>query len=622
MLSALVLVALSSVAYGEERRVHSLAPDDGRIVASVVSVREPLPQSAGRHPAACDRIEYLRWRGKGSPRVSRDADAVVVLIPGFLGGAGSFDELARNTVAVARERGIFAEVWALDRRANCLEDDRGVVAAARAKDASIAYEYYWGGRAVDGEKFAGFVPPEEARFLRSVGLERTVRDWYAVMRAARLRPGRTVCGGHSLGGPLTAAFASWDFEDGDPATTKDAGYAQCAGLVGLDTTVTLDGSGGGPAGAGELSQFVTAGSPYVSVPPLMPETFQLPAVFGVGAFFEPEAPDLLRELPHTPNIDLAQRMLFSRDAAAFATGSPSIRDFTVTNEVTLAGVFDDNSAPLGFLRTSVGFLGGGPVTQKNFPAPDPTLGLPAEPRTPLYRWEEYDEPLTDGGAPFTIQASEVSDLTALARTMFEAPANFIEQYFPVRLLTDVAAASGGDRGGSLSGLAHDGPAKRPVLLVQAGDSDDNNGPDEGPPEDSPAAPNDLPHSREVTLPGYNHLDVLTAARRQNDGAPEPGSQALAQFALAVTKARPSITLRTRPSSLLLPGPRAPVRGRATSLLRRCRVGVRVRGRRTNARGRVTVRVRARQGRVVRLVARKRGCRPGRAALVVAPSRQG
>ena len=37
----------------------------------------------------------------------------------------------------------------------------------------------------------------------------------------------------------------------------------------------------------------------------------------------------------------------------------------------------------------------------------------------------------------------------------------------------------------------------------------------------------------VTLPGYNHLDVVTAARRQNDGRPEPTWKALANFAIQV-----------------------------------------------------------------------------------------
>jgi hypothetical protein len=612
---AAALSGVAAPAQAAERPVRSLAPDAERIAVSAVSLRVPLPEEAGANPAACDRIEHLRWRNAGGPRDPRRADAVVVLIPGFLGGAGSFDELARNTVEVARRRGRSIEVWALDRRANCLEDDRGVNAARRARDASVAYDYYWGGRAVRGRRFGGFVPPEEAGFLREVGLERTVRDWYAVLRAARLQPRRTICGGHSLGGPLTAAFASWDFRDGDAATTEDAGFAQCAGLVGLDTTVALDGSGGGGGGAGDLGGFAASGAPYVNVSPLTPETIQLPAVFGLGAFFAPEATDLLKELPSTPNIDLAQRALFSRDAANFATGEPSIRDFTTTNEVTLAGVFDDNSAPLSFLRSSVGFLGGGPVVQKNFPVPDPTLGLPGDPEAPLYRWGEYDEPLTDGGAPFTSRASEVSDLTALARTMFEAPANFIEQYFPVRILTDVGAASGGDRGGSLSGLKHDGPAQRPILLIQAGDSDDNDGPDAGRPAVSDAPPNDRPLSREITIPGYSHLDVLTAARRQNDGQPEHASRALAAFTLATTGAKPRMALRVRPRRVPAGG-RVALRLRVRSAVRRCRGGVRVRRAVTDGRGRATMRLVTPSAGTVELVARKRGCRTARARLRV------
>jgi hypothetical protein len=43
-------------------------------------------------------------------------------------------------------------------------------------------------------------------------------------------------------------------------------------------------------------------------------------------------------------------------------------------------------------------------------------------------------------------------------------------------------------------------------------------------------------SRELILPGYNHLDVATAAWRQNDGRPEPTSRALAHFSLKAVKA--------------------------------------------------------------------------------------
>jgi hypothetical protein len=467
---------------------------------------------------------------------------VIVIIPGFLGGAGSFDQVARNTVRGAAQRGRHVEYWSLDRRANCLEDDTGIHAAAKAKDASVAFDYYWGGKAVDGRTFAGFVSPQDAAFLGEFGLERTMEDWYEVLRTGLpgqpRRARKVICGGHSLGGPLTAAFASWDF-DGDPRTRRDAGYKQCAGLVGLDTTLALGGGAGGGPPLGGLGDVVGDAAPYVNVPPLTPETIEVPNVFGVGAYFDPHGADLTRELPHTGNIDLSQRVLFSRDAAHFASNDPDIREFNLTNEASLAGIFDDNSAPLSFLRSSVGQLAGGPLVDKNFPTPGGGfLALPEDPATPLYTWERYREvgtpghepALNDEGEPYTAREGEASDLRQLARTLFEGPANFTEQYFPTRILSDVAAAGAG----GFPELRYDGPSLRPALLVQAGDSDENSAPDEGGPIPG-EPPNDLELSREITIPGYNHLDVATAAWRQNDGRPEPTSKALARFAVKATR---------------------------------------------------------------------------------------
>src|SRR2546421_283091 len=89
------------------------------------------------------------------------------------------------------------------------------------------------------------VPTDDAAWLDHVGLEQPLRDWYAVLKAGipsqRIRARKVFCGGHSMGGPLTAAFPSWDF-DGNPQTTSDAGYRQCAGFVGPGTTL----SGGVP----------------------------------------------------------------------------------------------------------------------------------------------------------------------------------------------------------------------------------------------------------------------------------------------------------------------------------------------------------------------------------------
>ena len=118
-----------------EQRVASAAPDAKQVTESYVRVKAPLPASVGAHPEACDWVSYLRFRNAGGPRSPSDADAVITAMPGFLSGAGPFDQLARNFVRTMDARGKNVEFWALDRRSNCLEDHRGLRAAARARDA-------------------------------------------------------------------------------------------------------------------------------------------------------------------------------------------------------------------------------------------------------------------------------------------------------------------------------------------------------------------------------------------------------------------------------------------------------------------------------------------------------
>jgi hypothetical protein len=591
-----------------ETAIASKAADAQLVRESYVSLAAPLPESAGAHPAACDRIGYLRFRNPGGPSDPSRADAVITLIPGILASAGSLDPVARNVVRLAAERGRNFEVWAIDRRSACLEDHFGTQAAERASDVRAAFDYYYGGKEVEGRRFGGFVPPSEAQFMREFGLGLTVRDWHEVItrelpdRAVRER--KLICGGHSLGGPLTAALASWDY-DGDPETKDDAGYLDCAGLAGLDTTVALDGESGGPAGAGMASQVAaqSGGSPYVNAPPFTPPVMQLTSIAAVGAFQRPAEESVFNQLiPHDPDFELTLRLLYSKDAAQFASGQPSIRDVRLTGATVFGGIFDDNSAGISILRASLGSAVGGEFADKNFPAPDPTLALPEQPKGPLYRWVDYDKagtpghdiPLNDEGKPYSTRESEVTDLHEFARVFFDAPADFVEQYFPTRLATDVVAAEGGDRSGDLQNLRYDGPSQRPILLVTAGDSDSNDPSDDDGPEKEGDKPNDKPLSRDVVLPGYNHLDVAAAAWKQNDGRLEPSSTALVDFAMAVTGAAaaaggpgvPGVAPGTGPSGCL------PERARFTRrALGRLRLGatraaaVRALGRPARARGR-------------------------------------
>ena len=527
--------------------MRSAAADAGLIRESYVRHHAPLPESAGPHPAACDWIGFLRFRSASGPAAASKADAIITLMPGILAGASSMDQVARNTIRLAAERGRHVEVWTIDRRANCLEDHHGTHAAFRARDVTPAFDYYYNGKEVEGRRFPGFVPPSEAEFMREFGLARITLDWHTILTRElpdqRTRAAKLVCGGHSLGGYLTAAYASWDF-DGDSATTEDAGYNQCAAFAGLDTTVDVDGSSGGPAGAGVISSAAaqSGGSPYLNAPPFTPGVMQLPTIASTAAFLDPGRESVFnQQIPSEPEYEVTLRLLYSKDAAHFASGQPSIRDIRLANATVFGGIFDDNSAGISILRAGMGIAVGGEFADKNFPAPDATLALPEQPRGPLYTWVDYDDtgneniPLNDEGQPYSTRESETTDLREMARTFFEPPADFIEQYFPTRLVTDVVAAAGGDRSGDLENLRHDGPSMRPILLVTAGDSGDNSAEDSGEPATG-EPPNDKPLSRDAILPGYNHLDVSTAAWTQNDGRPEPSALELTNFALAATGA--------------------------------------------------------------------------------------
>ncbi|EMF58405.1 MULTISPECIES: hypothetical protein [Streptomyces] len=530
-----------------ETAVASTSPVTG-VSETMVRVRAPLPASFGARPAACDWLSYLRYRSADGPAASADADRILLAQPGILEGAGAFDSVARNTVARAAAQGRHIEFWALDRRSNCLEDRTGIASG----DQHTAVDYYYRDKRVAGRTFDGYVGNADLGWMAKLGIERTVRDQYDLLTAElpdqRVREEKVLCGGHSLGGVITGYFATADF-DGDPATTADAGHHQCAGYFALDTTVSTslaDLSGSIPddtnlpdvgLGYGVVQAGLDSGllPRSLSAPVLLnPETMTLLAIAGVGALQNPggEA-DLPRYLPPNSNIEVTNRFLFSKDTATFLTGSPTVKDFRLSNEAILGALMDDHSVPLAFLQSSVGLFDGGPVVDKNFPAANgsdarPALfgteykAIPDRPGGPLYTWRNYDrvgdadDPgyRSADGTAFTDAGKEVTDIQELARSMAQQPLDFTEQYFPTKLVTDLQLA-GSPQVKRL--VVHpDGLTADPTLTVLAGDG-----------LLAGRVPADL---HPVVADGYQHLDVLTAAPAQNNGRPEPVSTSLTEFA--------------------------------------------------------------------------------------------
>ncbi|MBM7457815.1 hypothetical protein [Rhodococcus coprophilus] len=548
------MVVLPGVAGGQpgdrtEVPYISTAPLAAQVAGSVVSVAVPLPPEVAPHPPECDRLSYLRWRSVDGPAESSEADRIFVAQPGIFEGAGAFESVARNTVVAAAERGMHVEFWALDRRSNCLEDHAGTSAALVTGDLDTATDYYFHGKEIDGRRFEGYAAGSDIAWLAQVGLEQTLRDQYDLLRHEfpdqKVRKEKVVCGGHSMGGFITGYFAEWDF-DGDPATTDDAGYNQCSGYFALDTVIRAGApfpSSGVPSDlpeelAAPLEAFtgaISTASPVLALPAVInPETTNMLALTGLAARLDPDGVnDIVSRMPDNTNVNWTLRTLLAKDPAMFATGSPDVRSLNATNEAVLGAILDDNSQPLGFLQTSVGFLTGGPVQDKVFPLPstpatlesgsfgDAPKASPAVYGDPqvVYRWLDYDEVGTEASLPeesrYTSRAGEVTSIDEIARNLSEPPLDFTEWYFPMRLPSDLAQSSAPSF--AAHHLYRDGVARNPVLTVQASG---------GITLPSTTHPNAV----SITLPGYNHIDVLTAAADQNDGRGEAVSQALAEFA--------------------------------------------------------------------------------------------
>ena len=170
-------------------------------------------------PNGLDRVGIL----KVGPKRARN---VLVLNPGTSSSAAYFKPLAHRIVRKTKRRW---QIWAVERRENRLEDhsvlDRAKRGAATGEE---LFDYYLGWITDPYvEDHFELIPDAEVAFARGWGLEVEIGDLRRVVRAAAKRKRRVVLGGHSLGGSITTAYATWDF-NGRP------GARDLAGLVYID----------------------------------------------------------------------------------------------------------------------------------------------------------------------------------------------------------------------------------------------------------------------------------------------------------------------------------------------------------------------------------------------------
>lgn len=267
----------------------------------------------GPGPSKYDRVFVERFGPASAKRV-------LVLSPGFQGGAGDFALIGPELVR--RVPGL--QVWAVDRRTQAFEDASGFASG----DPQRAFDYYLGGQ--------GFKPVSGADvpYVREWGLPLTMGDLHRVVR--RARDGgrrRVILGGHSLGASLTVAYASWDFGGRPGHRDLDGMVLIDGGLLGTFTTPGL-------AGLRTRLAELRRGDPFVDLlgigVPWAVGVFT--GIGGQAALRDPEARSTLAESPVLP---------------AFVKPP-----FPVTNEGLIGRVFDRDTSPPAFdlIRVRAGRL--------------------------------------------------------------------------------------------------------------------------------------------------------------------------------------------------------------------------------------------------------------------------
>ncbi len=184
-----------------------------------------------------------------SDQADRQPDAILVLVPGFEGGASTFAVLAESLARRAKNASsMVVEVWAVDRRSNQLEDTAGLDLAEQEQDPSLGLDFLFGDDlglemnetlASELNRRAIFYNTgEDLAFMAQWTTLVHSQDIDAVVEEARstARNANVFLGGHSAGTGFTARYAATDFnlEGGDP----EPGYAKLRGLV------MLEGGGG------------------------------------------------------------------------------------------------------------------------------------------------------------------------------------------------------------------------------------------------------------------------------------------------------------------------------------------------------------------------------------------
>lgn len=223
------------------------------------------------------------------------AKKILLLEPGTSAGATNFRPLGNSLVKQLKGW----QVWSIERRENLLEDHSMLekyLQGNATNDEMLAYYLGW---ILDGSVQPHFEgkTTEETQYAKKWGLNMVVHDLRKVVNMARKGGRKVVLGGHSLGGSIVTAYATWNF-NGKP------GAKDLSGLVFIDG-----------AGAREPEDLPTAeeaqasleslnadtASPFITlVPPFPWAAGVFNAMGSTAALQDPDSRSLMDNFPLLP----------------------------------------------------------------------------------------------------------------------------------------------------------------------------------------------------------------------------------------------------------------------------------------------------------------------------------
>jgi pimeloyl-ACP methyl ester carboxylesterase len=290
---ATIAMLLAAVAAAPLAGAHTVGPRTARVTRTTLAAASaPGTPASLSLPGLGKHVELNKVAVLEIAPRHESAPNVLVLEPGTSAAAAYFVPFAKSLVEAVPGW----QVWAVERRENFLENQHELEKYKTGKVSSEEFfDYYLGYLSDPGvTRHYQPVPNADVEFAKEWGMDVAVEDLKPVIEQAKALGGKVVLGGHSLGGSVVTAYATWDF----------AGKPGAEGLSGL---VYDDGGSSPLAISKEEAEAALAKLRKPSETPWLafggipaPDLGLFSATASALTLEEPKGPSLLEKFPFLP----------------------------------------------------------------------------------------------------------------------------------------------------------------------------------------------------------------------------------------------------------------------------------------------------------------------------------